>query len=66
MFQDTRTHVVVELYETEKSYVDALDILVKVRYFLVAEHVTLVSLDVIQVQEIVLEIVQEVVGSLNK
>ncbi|XP_063832682.1 rho guanine nucleotide exchange factor 17-like [Ostrinia nubilalis] len=26
---DTRTHVVVELYETEKSYVDALDILVK-------------------------------------
>ncbi|XP_059046905.1 rho guanine nucleotide exchange factor 17-like [Achroia grisella] len=26
---DTRTHVVVELYETEKSYVDALQILVK-------------------------------------
>ncbi|KAJ2954677.1 hypothetical protein O0L34_g2973 [Tuta absoluta] len=27
--QDTRTHVVVELYETEKSYVEALEILVK-------------------------------------
>ncbi|CAK1593718.1 unnamed protein product [Parnassius mnemosyne] len=26
---DTRTHVVVELYETEKSYVEALEILVK-------------------------------------
>lgn len=26
---DTRTHVVVELYETEKSYVDSLEILVK-------------------------------------
>ncbi|RVE47028.1 hypothetical protein evm_008310 [Chilo suppressalis] len=29
VLQDTRTHVVVELYETEKSYVDSLDILVK-------------------------------------
>ncbi|XP_063622647.1 rho guanine nucleotide exchange factor 17 isoform X2 [Cydia splendana] len=29
---DTRTHVVVELYDTEKSYVEALEILVK-KYF---------------------------------
>jgi len=29
-FQDTRTHVVVELYDTERSYVEALQILVNV------------------------------------
>lgn len=29
-FQDTRTHVVVELYETERSYVESLEFLVKV------------------------------------
>lgn len=28
--QDTRTHVVVELYDTERSYVEALQILVNV------------------------------------
>lgn len=30
MLQDTRTHVVVELYDTERSYVEALQILVNV------------------------------------
>lgn len=30
VFQDTRTHVVVELYDTERSYVEALQILVNV------------------------------------
>lgn len=30
LFQDTRTHVVVELYDTERSYVEALQILVNV------------------------------------
>lgn len=32
MFQDTRTHVVVELYETEKSYVEALQTIVTVNH----------------------------------
>lgn len=32
--QDTRTHVVVELYDTERSYVEALQILVNVSTFI--------------------------------
>lgn len=32
--QDTRTHVVVELYDTERSYVEALQILVNVSAFI--------------------------------
>lgn len=32
--QDTRTHVVVELYDTERSYVEALQILVNVSIFI--------------------------------
>lgn len=31
-FQDTRTHVVVELYDTERSYVESLQTLVTVRF----------------------------------
>lgn len=31
--QDTRTHVVVELFNTEKSYVDSLETVVKVSMF---------------------------------
>lgn len=30
LFQDTRTHVVVELYDTERSYVESLHTLVNV------------------------------------
>jgi len=30
LFQDTRTHVVVEIYDTERSYVESLQILVMV------------------------------------
>lgn len=30
VFQDTRTHVVVELYDTERSYVESLQTLVTV------------------------------------
>lgn len=33
VLQDTRTHVVVELYDTERSYVEALQILVNVSIF---------------------------------
>lgn len=33
--QDTRTHVVVELYDTERSYVEALQILVNVSIFII-------------------------------
>lgn len=41
--QDTRTHVVVELYDTERSYVEALQILVNVSillflYIIKVEH----------------------------
>lgn len=32
--QDTRTHVVVELFNTEKSYVDSLETIVKVSRFI--------------------------------
>lgn len=30
VFQDTRSHIVVELYDTERSYVESLQILVTV------------------------------------
>lgn len=30
MLQDTRSHIVVELYDTERSYVESLQILVTV------------------------------------
>lgn len=33
MFQDTRTHVVVELYDTERSYVESLQTIVTVSPF---------------------------------
>ena len=32
--QDTRTHAIGELYDTERSYVESLQILVTVRIFL--------------------------------
>lgn len=32
LFQDTRTHIVVELFNTEKSYVESLETVVKVTF----------------------------------